>query len=102
MIRTDLAPALAFTYELRHTTRRTANGASRPSYYVETLRAFGEPVGKPSKRGPGAYEGIGSGPIRHKHDTVIVWNGRRVATHQRGDRLGVERDADGRLRASYS
>lgn len=50
----------------------------------------------------GAYEGIGSGPIRHKHDTVIVWNGRRVATHQRGDRLGVERDADGRLRASYS
>ena len=102
MIRTDLAPALAFTYELRHTTRRTANGASRPSYYVETLRAFGEPVGKPSKRGPGAYEGYGSGPIRNKHDTVVVWNGRVGAMHQRGDRLGIERDADGRLRASYS
>ena len=102
MIRTDLAPALAFTYELRHTTRRTANGASRPSYYVETLRAFGEPVGKTSKRGPAAYSCYGSGPIRQKHDTVIVWNGRRVSTIRRGDRLGVERDADGRLRASYS
>ena len=102
MIRTDITPVLAYTYELRHTTRRAANGAIRPSYYVETLRAFGEPVGKTSKRGPAAYSCYGSGPIGQKHDTTVMCNGRVVSIYKRGDRLGVERDADGRLRASYS
>lgn len=104
MIRTDITPALAFTYELRHTTRRFANGLPRSSYYVETLRAFGAPVGKTSKRGPAAYSdsGYGSGLPRHKHDTVVVWDGRVVWAYKRGDRLGVERGADGTLRWSYS